>query len=143
MILTTMQFVLSAFLTLMMTVTIAADAPPPLQLKVFRGSGAHMGLEVNSAIIYGEKEAVLVDAQFTLSNAHRLVAEILETGRELTTIYITHEHPDHFLGLPVIKQAFPNARAVSIKASADDVNASFEFKLNYWGNKVLVATAQK
>ena len=143
MILTTMQFVLSAFLTLMLTVTIAADAPPSLQLKVFRGSGAHMGLEVNSAIIYGEKEAVLVDAQFTLSNAHRLVAEILETGRELTTIYITHEHPDHFLGLPVIKQAFPNARAFSIKASADDVNASFEFKLNYWGNKVLGSNGAK
>jgi glyoxylase-like metal-dependent hydrolase (beta-lactamase superfamily II) len=79
----------------------------------------------------------LVDAQFTVSNAHRLVAEILETGRKLTTVYITHVHPDHFMGLPVIKQAFPDARVVSIKASADDVNASGDFKIEYWGKKVL------
>ncbi len=129
-------------LMLVMVIPVNADVPP-LQLKVFKSSEDHMGLGVNSAIIYGEKEAVLVDAQFTLSNAHRLVAEILETGRELTTIYITHEHPDHFLGLPVVKQAFPDAKVVSIKESADDVNASFEFKLNYWGNKVLGSNGAK
>jgi glyoxylase-like metal-dependent hydrolase (beta-lactamase superfamily II) len=116
---------------------------PPLQLKVFMASEDHMALGVSSAIIYGEKEAVLVDAQFTLSNAHRLVAEILETGRELTTIYITHEHPDHFMGLPVVIQAFPDAKVVSIKVSADDVNNSFDFKLEYWGNKVLGVNGAK
>lgn len=141
--LTIIQFVLGALLTLIVMMPTHADSPPPLQLKVFHASEDHMGLGVNSAIVYGEREAVLVDAQFTLSNAHRLVAEILEIGRELTTIYITHEHPDHFLGLPVIKQAFPNAKVVSIKASADDVNASFEFKLNYWGKKVLGANGAK
>ena len=114
-----------------------ADSANPLQVKVFVSSEDHMGLGVASAIIYGENEAVLVDAQFTVSNAHRLVAEILETGRELTTVYITHVHPDHFMGLPVIKQAFPGARVVSIKASADDVNASGDFKVEYWGKKIL------
>tara|TARA_B100001123_G_scaffold444249_1_gene592564 strand:- start:418 stop:1230 length:813 start_codon:yes stop_codon:yes gene_type:complete len=102
-----------------------------------------MGLGVNSAIIYGEKDAVLVDAQFTLSNAHRLVAELIEIDRELTTIYITHEHPDHFMGLPVIVQNFPEARVVSIKESADDVNDSFNFKLEYWGNTVLGSNGAK
>lgn len=115
----------------------AANAVAPLRLKVFMSAEEHMGLGVASAIIYGEKDAVLVDAQFTLSNAHRLVAEILETGRDLTTIYITHVHPDHFMGLPVIKQAFPGARVVSLKASANDVNNSGDFKIAYWGNKVL------
>lgn len=115
----------------------AAAQSKPLQVEVFMSSEDHMGLGVASAIIYGEKDAVLVDAQFTVSNAHRLVAEIIETGRRLTTIYITHVHPDHFMGLPVVKQAFPNARVVSLKASADDVNASGDFKIAYWGNKVL------
>jgi len=45
---------------------------------------------------------MLVDAQFTLANAHRLVAEIIETGLDLKRIFITHLHPDHFLGLEVI-----------------------------------------
>jgi glyoxylase-like metal-dependent hydrolase (beta-lactamase superfamily II) len=116
--------------------TVAAEQKP-LNVEVFMSSEEHMGLGVASAIIYGEKDAVLVDAQFTLSNAHRLVAEIIETGRSLTTIYITHVHPDHFMGLPVIKQAFPDARVVSLPIIANDVNSSSEFKLEYWGNKVL------
>lgn len=116
---------------------VVAQAQKPLQVEVFMSSEDHMGLGVSSAIIYGEKEAIVVDAQFTLSNAHRLVAEIIETGRDLKMIYITHVHPDHFLGLPVLKQAFPEARVVSLKVSADEVNESFDFKLEYWGNQVL------
>lgn len=123
--------------------SVGAGTLSPLQLKVFKSSEDHMGLGVTSAIIYGEKEAVLVDAQFTLSNAHRLVAELIEIDRELTTIYITHEHPDHFMGLPVIVQNFPEARVVSIKESADDVNNSFNFKLEYWGNTVLGSNGAK
>ncbi len=141
--LTSTGYVLCAFAVMLMTIPVVAAPPPPLQLKVFRSSEDHMGLGVNSAIIYGERDAVLVDAQFTLSNAHRLVAAILETGCALTTIYITHEHPDHFLGLPVVVEAFPNARIVSIKESADDINASYEFKLRYWGNKVLGTNGAK
>ena len=76
-----------------------------------------MGLGVSTAIIYGERDAIVVDAQFTLSNAHRLVAEIIETGRDLKMIYITHVHPDYFMGLPVLKNAFPDARVVSVKAT--------------------------
>lgn len=121
----------------------AAKDSNQLEIEVFMSSEAHMGLGVASTIIYGEKDAVLVDAQFTLSNAHRLVAEILETDRRLTTIYITHVHPDHFMGLPVIVSAFPNARVVSIKESADDVNASGDFKIDYWGHKVLGSNGAK
>ncbi len=120
-----------------------AETQPPLQINVFMASEDHLGLGTSSVIIYGEKKAVLVDAQFSLSNAHRLVAEILETGRELTTIYITHEHPDHFMGLPVVKQAFPNAKVLSLKVSADEINNSFEFKAKYWGTHGLGVNATK
>ena len=108
-----------------------------LKFKVFNGGEAHMGFDVNSVILYGEREAVLIDAQFTLSNGHRLVAEILETGRALKAIYITHFHPDHFLGLQVVHEAFPNARVVSLPQVADLVNEAYDFKIEYWGRTVL------
>ncbi len=68
--------------SLFSTLVIAGAQKPP-EFKVFMSSEAHMGLGVASTIIYGEQDAVLVDAQFTLSNAYRLVAEIIETNRRL------------------------------------------------------------
>nr|WP_024967097.1 MBL fold metallo-hydrolase [Pantoea sp. IMH] len=108
-----------------------------LSTKVFISSDAHDGFGVSSTIIMGEKEAMLVDAQFTLANAHRLAAEIIETGLDLKRIFITHLHPDHFLGLEVIKSVFPDAEILSYKQVAEDVNDAFDFKIDYWGKQVL------
>ncbi|MCX7172150.1 MAG: MBL fold metallo-hydrolase [Proteobacteria bacterium] len=83
---------------LLVTSTLGWTTETPLTLKVFnsgKGGGGGFDFSVNSAIVMGEKDAVLIDAQFTMSAAHRLVADILETGKRLTTIYITHWHPDH------------------------------------------------
>lgn len=135
-----MKLILVAALLLTSTLGWAND--PPLTLKVFnsgKGGGRGFDFSVNSAIVMGEKDAVLVDAQFTMSAAHRLVADILETGKRLTTIYITHWHPDHFLGLEVIKDAFPQAHVVAIPEVAKEINGPYyDFKINYWG-KVLGA----
>jgi hypothetical protein len=46
---------------------------------------------VNSVILTGEKEALLVDTQFSF--AHRLVANLLAAGKQLATVYITHRIP--------------------------------------------------
>lgn len=108
-----------------------------LNLKIFVSSDKYDGFGVSSTIIYGEKEAILVDAQFTIANAHRLLADIIETKRELTTIFITHLHPDHFLGLEVIKSFYPNARVIAYEKACDDVNEAYDFKIDYWGNTVL------
>ena len=90
------------------------------------------GFEVASVIVMGKKDAVLLDAQWTLSNAHRVIAEVLETGRNLTTIYLTHAHPDHYFGAGVIAQAFPNARVVAIPSEADIINKQFFGKVEHW-----------
>ena len=68
------------------------------------------GLLVDSVVILGEKSAVLIDAQFTASNASRLADMIAATGRTLESILITHIHPDHLLGQPILLDRFPGAR---------------------------------
>src|SRR6476660_9252121 len=39
---------------------------------------------------------------------------IAATGKRLSTIYITHAHPDHFFGLKLLRDRFPSARAVAL-----------------------------
>src|ERR1700746_248413 len=62
---------------------------------------------VNSVIIEGTHEVMLVDAQLTKTNAERVLQEIKETKKPLTIVYITHEHADHFLGLEAFRNAYP------------------------------------
>lgn len=90
------------------------------------------GFEVASVIVMGKTDAVLLDAQWTLSNAHRVIAEIAESGKQLTTIYITHAHPDHYFGLGVIAEAFPSVRCIALPETADMINRQFFGKLEHW-----------
>ena len=90
------------------------------------------GFEVASTIVMGKKDAILIDAQWTLSNAHRVITEILDTGKNLTTIYLSHAHPDHYFGAGVIAQAFPKARVVAIPSEADIMNKQFFGKIEHW-----------
>jgi len=90
------------------------------------------GFEVASVIVMGKRDAVLLDAQWTLSNAHRVIAEILETGKNLTTIYLSHAHPDHYFGAGVIAAAFPKARVVAVPSEAEIINRQFFGKIEHW-----------
>ena len=66
---------------------------------------------MDSVVVLGERGAVLIDAQFTAANAGLLADMIAATGRSLEGIVITHMHPDHLLGLPILLDRFPAARA--------------------------------
>ena len=90
------------------------------------------GFEVASVIVTGKTDAVLLDAQWTLSNAHRLIAEILETGKDLKTIYLTHAHPDHYFGVGTIAEAFPQARVAAVPSEAEMINKQFFGKMEIW-----------
>ena len=69
------------------------------------------GLLVDSVVVLGERSAVLIDAQFTAATASHLADMIAATGRRLESILITHMHPDHIMGLPILIDRFPQARA--------------------------------
>jgi glyoxylase-like metal-dependent hydrolase (beta-lactamase superfamily II) len=105
-------------------------AATQLHLQVF--TSPPDGISVNSTLVYGDKDAILIDAQFRLSDAHRVVAAILESKKNLTTVYVTHPHPDHYFGLVVIRQAFPNAKFVALPKVVDAIKASWQNRVNAW-----------
>jgi glyoxylase-like metal-dependent hydrolase (beta-lactamase superfamily II) len=108
-----------------------AVAQSHFEIKVHTGRGVN-GYDVNSTMISGERDMIVIDPQFSLSEAHRLAAEILESKKNLTTIYVTHPHPDHFFGLAVLKQVFPNARAVALPETANAIKRAWPARQKFW-----------
>jgi glyoxylase-like metal-dependent hydrolase (beta-lactamase superfamily II) len=95
---------------------------------------------VNSVIIEGADEVMLVDAQLTKTNAERVLEEIKETKKPLSIIYITHEHADHFLGLEVFREAYPGVRIIANSAVVDRINKVYQEKIDKW-KKILGSDA--
>jgi glyoxylase-like metal-dependent hydrolase (beta-lactamase superfamily II) len=119
------------FLIILAAFASFASAQSKLQLKVHTGRGVN-GYDVNSTMISGEKDMLVIDPQFTLGEAHRLAAEILESRKNLVLIYVTHPHPDHLFGLAVLKQAFPAARIVALPATVNGAKNAWPARQKFW-----------
>jgi glyoxylase-like metal-dependent hydrolase (beta-lactamase superfamily II) len=77
----------------------------------------------SSTLIYGERDAVLVDTFLTTEQSQTLLDWVVASGKTLTAIYVTHGHGDHFFGLASLLERFPRAKAV---ATPEIVNAMRE-----------------
>jgi glyoxylase-like metal-dependent hydrolase (beta-lactamase superfamily II) len=84
-------------------------------------------------LLSGEREAVLIDAGFTLSDGQAIAEAIKGSGKQLTTIYISQSDPDYYFGLGPIKAAFPDARVIAAPATLAAIRGNVEKKLAVWG----------
>lgn len=119
--------------TLFATLALAtiASAQTKLTLEVYTGRG-QTGYDVNSTLISGEKDMLVIDPQFSLSEAHKLAAKILESKKNLATIYVTHPHPDHLFGLAVLKVAFPQAKILALPATVAGAKTGWPARQRFW-----------
>ncbi|HVE22209.1 MAG TPA: MBL fold metallo-hydrolase [Acidocella sp.] len=91
---------------------LSRDLPP--------GNEKLMWVANSATLISGERDAVLVDTFLTSAQSQTLVEWVVASGKNLTAIYVTHGHGDHFFGLASLLERFPYAKAV---ATADVVEA--------------------
>jgi len=103
----------------------------PLTYKVITSSEA--SLWASSTLIMGEHDAVLVDVPFTRADGLRLAADVLDSGKRLKTIYITHDHPDHYFSIDVFTDEFPGVQVITAPTVVDDIWRSYPLKLKRWG----------
>src|SRR5258707_13293940 len=89
---------------------------PGLSRDLPAGNEALMWVANSSTLIYGEVDAVLVDTFLTAEQSQTLLDWVVASGKNLTAIYITHGHGDHFFGLAPLLERFPRAKAVAIPA---------------------------
>ena len=100
-------------------------------LHAFGSEGKHWS-PCASALVTGETEAVLTDTGHIKSDGSALGAMIEQTGKRLTTIYITHGHLDHYLGTGQLMQRFPGARPVAIPSVVADIQSSVAEQEKQW-----------
>jgi glyoxylase-like metal-dependent hydrolase (beta-lactamase superfamily II) len=83
-------------------------------------------------LISGEKEAVLVDALLTTTQANELAdwVESVIPNKTLVAIYITHGHGDHFFGLKRLLERFSRARAVTTSKVIEKMK--HELEINHY-----------
>lgn len=91
---------------------------------------------IASTLIYGENEAVLINAQFQASKARELAERIKATGRTLTTIFISHSDPDYYFALDTLLGQFPDARVVATPQTAWLIDATKADKLAVWKDQL-------
>jgi len=84
---------------------VTPDLPPDVREAYFQ--------VMASTLIYGMRDAVLVDAFMTVKQANALADWVAAKGKNLTTIYTTHGHGDHWFGIGTLLERFPKARAIA------------------------------
>ena len=98
--------------------TMVGERPKPF--------GEALGFDpMTSTLIFGENDAVLVDAMTTVAEAEALANWVALHNRNLETIYITHAHFDHFYGLSILLDRFPGARAIATPKAVEAMQSSF------------------
>ena len=98
----------------------------------------HLTWVTNSAtLIHGERDAVLVDTFLFEEHARELADWVSGFGKNLKAVFITHAHGDHYLGLKVLLERFPEARAFASPAVALAIREQIrpDFVQSFWESR--------
>lgn len=125
-----------ALLTLSMMAATSAFASNenPLTFKIYNAPSD--SFNVNSTLIYGEKEAVVIDAGFTKSDALKIAANVLDSGKTLTTIFISQADPDYYFGAETLKQLFPEVNVFATPKVRETIEKKMARKMTFWAPKM-------
>ncbi len=107
---------------------------PGLSRDLPAGKEELMWVANSSTLIYGERDAILVDTFLTTAQSQTLLDWVVASSKNLTAIYVTHGHGDHFFGLASLLEQFPRARAVAtpevVKAMQEQLSPAWIE--NFW-----------
>jgi len=111
-----------------------AQAAQALTVKIYTADAS--SFNVNATLLYGEKDAMVIDAGFTRADALRIAANVLDSGKQLTTIYVSQADPDYYFGVETLKEFFPQADVVSTPAVLEKLTAKLAGKVAFWSPKM-------
>ncbi|MBK7831700.1 MAG: MBL fold metallo-hydrolase [Gemmatimonadetes bacterium] len=76
--------------------------------------------EPNNLFIIGERDVIVVDAQFSLASTRATLAALRRlTNKPVRYVINTHPHDDHITGNQVYRDAFPGVEFIAHRATRD------------------------
>ncbi|MDT2006610.1 MBL fold metallo-hydrolase [Rhodococcus opacus] len=116
---------------------------PPIRATVYVGRWPEIptpfpGMETGtfspttSTLVSGPTEVALIDAQYLEDDVRDLGDLIERTGKTLTTIYVTHAHADHYMGIGPLMERFPEAKCVALPHVVDAMKENMEEHRQQW-----------
>ena len=98
------------------------------------------GLHVNTQIVEGPNAVVIFDGQLLLPYADEVASYVQSLGKPIDRIILSHAHTDHWGGLQVLTERFPDARVFALDGIADQIRAGGPARLERlrrtYGDKV-------
>lgn len=116
----------------------APKVPPKTSYSVnhytFEGPGT-----VNTWWIETENSLIVIDVQRDLPHAREALAKVQAVGKPIAAILVTHGHPDHWAGLGIFREAFPQAgiyaSRLTYETIRNDPNGYMPFMKEIPGNE--------
>jgi len=89
---------------------------------------------ISSTLLFGDRDAVLIDPPMTLDQTERVSQWIERSGKRLLHIFITHGHGDHWFGTAPLLRRFSGASALASQGTIEMMryHASPEVRSEVW-----------
>jgi glyoxylase-like metal-dependent hydrolase (beta-lactamase superfamily II) len=113
-----------------LTYDVCVNDPPPQDGLLPNGEPRLFSPEA-STLIYGSEDAVLTDPPLTTDQAQVLGDWVAAKGRNLTDIFITHGHGDHWFAAGPLAERF-GARVVASAGTIEQMHASVALRPLLW-----------
>lgn len=130
------RFVFPALMTLGVVASTAASAQTDSALSIRTYNADGNSFHVNAVVVSGTSEAIVIDSGFTRADALRIAANVLDSGKKLTTIFISNADPDFYFGAEVLQGLFPQARVLTTPAVRERIEAKLAGKVAFWAPKM-------
>jgi len=88
------------------------------------------GLQVNTQMIEGPNAVVIFDSQLLLPYAGEVASYVQTLGKPVDRIILSHAHTDHWGGLQVLTERFPETRVFALGGIADQIRAGGPARLD-------------